>query len=150
MTMYRINVIGTSGSGKSTFSSELSKALSIKHIEMDKVFWGKDWYWPSDDEFFSISGDRALMLLASLLIGTIAGIGISAWTLITFGRWAGEQSGVFWSSVHTGSGFTLLILPVIAFLIIKLLIAAYLQRGNTTLKSTYEGNITSINSPRKR
>lgn len=52
-TMQKINVIGTSGSGKSTFSKKLSTALDIPYIEMDSIFWGKDWYWPKDDIFFS-------------------------------------------------------------------------------------------------
>ncbi len=50
--MNKINVIGTSGSGKSTFAKALSKKLDYPHIEMDAVFWGKDWYQPNDDEFF--------------------------------------------------------------------------------------------------
>ena len=51
--MRKINVVGNSGSGKTTFGRKLAKALSIDFIEMDAVFWGKDWYWPSDDELFS-------------------------------------------------------------------------------------------------
>ena len=49
----RINVVGTSGSGKSTFCKELSKVLSLPHIEMDAIFWGPNWYWPDDEEFFA-------------------------------------------------------------------------------------------------
>ena len=48
----KINVIGTSGSGKSTFSKEIASTLKIPYIEMDKLFWGPNWYWPSDAEFF--------------------------------------------------------------------------------------------------
>ncbi|MES2474305.1 MAG: adenylate kinase [Verrucomicrobiota bacterium] len=48
----RINVVGSSGSGKSTFSKALASILEIPHIEMDALFWGPDWHWPSDDEFF--------------------------------------------------------------------------------------------------
>jgi len=59
----RINVIGTSASGKSTFSKKLADLLNSPHIEMDKIFWGPDWYWPPDEEFFknlekSISGSN--------------------------------------------------------------------------------------------
>ncbi len=49
----KINVIGTSGSGKTTYCRSLSNALGIDHIEIDSVFWGPDWYWPTDEEFFS-------------------------------------------------------------------------------------------------
>lgn len=48
----KINVVGTSGSGKSTFSKRLSQILNIPYLEMDKIFWGPNWYWPSDEEFF--------------------------------------------------------------------------------------------------
>ncbi len=48
----KINVVGTSGSGKSTFSKRLSQILKIPYVEMDKLFWGPNWYWPSDEEFF--------------------------------------------------------------------------------------------------
>ncbi|HND84631.1 MAG TPA: hypothetical protein PLU50_02435, partial [Pseudobdellovibrionaceae bacterium] len=51
--MKKINVVGTSGSGKSTFSKRLSQILEIPYIEMDQIFWGPNWYWPSDDEFFA-------------------------------------------------------------------------------------------------
>ncbi|MES2658674.1 MAG: adenylate kinase [Verrucomicrobiota bacterium] len=48
----RVNVVGCSGSGKSTFSKALADILEVRHIEMDALFWGPDWYWPSDEEFF--------------------------------------------------------------------------------------------------
>jgi len=48
----RINVVGTSGSGKTTFARQLATTLSIDYIEMDAIFWLKDWGCPSDAEFF--------------------------------------------------------------------------------------------------
>lgn len=48
----RINVVGTSGSGKSHFSRRLAAALNVPHIEMDRVFWRPNWTQPSDEEFF--------------------------------------------------------------------------------------------------
>lgn len=48
----RINVIGTSGTGKSTLARKLSERLGYPHIEMDKVFWGPNWHWPPDEVFF--------------------------------------------------------------------------------------------------
>lgn len=35
----KINVVGTSGSGKSTFSRRLAAQLAIPYIEMDALFW---------------------------------------------------------------------------------------------------------------
>ena len=49
----RINIVGTSSSGKTMFSKALSTILGINYIEMDEIFWGPNWYWPSDKEFFS-------------------------------------------------------------------------------------------------
>ena len=39
----RINVVGTSGSGKTTFARQLSQHLGIPHIELDAIQWGPDW-----------------------------------------------------------------------------------------------------------
>ncbi len=36
----RINIIGTSGSGKTTSSLELAQKLNLPLNEMEKVFWG--------------------------------------------------------------------------------------------------------------
>lgn len=53
MVMKRINVIGTSGSGKSRFSRQLAEALGYQYIEMDAIFWKPNWQKPTDEEFFS-------------------------------------------------------------------------------------------------
>ncbi len=51
-SLNKINVVGTSASGKSTFSQRLSNILNSPYIEMDKIFWGPNWSLPTDDEFF--------------------------------------------------------------------------------------------------
>ena len=48
----KINVIGTSGSGKTTFGRVLAQNLEIPFIEMDALFWEPDWGSPIDEEFF--------------------------------------------------------------------------------------------------
>ena len=48
----RVNVVGTSGSGKTMFSRKLAEGLGVACIEMDALFWGKNWEWPGDEEFF--------------------------------------------------------------------------------------------------
>lgn len=50
--MKRINVIGTTGSGKSTFSKQLAERLGYPCIHMDQLFWKPNWTEPSDEEFF--------------------------------------------------------------------------------------------------
>jgi adenylate kinase family enzyme len=49
----RINVIGTSGSGKTTFCLQLAKKLNIPHIQLDEIFWKPNWQQSTDDEFYS-------------------------------------------------------------------------------------------------
>ena len=51
--MRRINVIGTSGSGKTTFSKQLAAALAVRHIEMDTLFWQPNWRESCNEEFFA-------------------------------------------------------------------------------------------------
>lgn len=48
----KINVIGTSGSGKSTFARALAQKLEIPYIEMDSLFWKPDWKGTPDEELF--------------------------------------------------------------------------------------------------
>lgn len=48
----RINIIGTSGSGKTTFGRNLAQVLQIPFIELDAVFWGPDWSELNDSELF--------------------------------------------------------------------------------------------------
>lgn len=48
-----INVVGSSGSGKTTFSKKLAEALGVKHLEIDTFFWGANWTMAPDAEFFA-------------------------------------------------------------------------------------------------
>ena len=64
----RFNVVGTSGSGKTTFSKQLAGILAIPYVQMDALFWGPNWYEPSDDEFFP-RVERALTQHAWVLDG---------------------------------------------------------------------------------
>ncbi|GKW15514.1 hypothetical protein PEC301937_14630 [Pectobacterium carotovorum subsp. carotovorum] len=48
----RVNIIGTSGSGKSTLARRLSEKLAIPYIEMDALFWLKNWQERTDADFF--------------------------------------------------------------------------------------------------
>lgn len=51
--MQRINVVGTSGSGKTTFARELARRLRLPYIEMDALYWKPGWREPSDPEFMA-------------------------------------------------------------------------------------------------
>ena len=48
----RINVLGTAGSGKSTFSKLIAEKLSVSYIQLDELFWKPNWTESSDEEFF--------------------------------------------------------------------------------------------------
>ncbi|EPJ54414.1 MAG: adenylate kinase [Osedax symbiont Rs2] len=51
--MKKINVTGTTGSGKSTFSKRLAKQLDYPCIHMDQLFWKADWVETTDEEFIA-------------------------------------------------------------------------------------------------
>jgi adenylate kinase family enzyme len=47
----RINIRGTSGSGKSTFAAKLAARLGVTHIELDGLHHGPNWAEPTREEF---------------------------------------------------------------------------------------------------
>jgi adenylate kinase family enzyme len=47
----RVNVKGTSGSGKTTFAQELARLLVLPVFELDALHHGPDWYQPTAEEF---------------------------------------------------------------------------------------------------
>jgi len=49
--MNRISVIGTSGTGKTTFANKLAGILHIPHVELDALHWEADWV-PAPKEVF--------------------------------------------------------------------------------------------------
>ncbi|MEM8766099.1 MAG: adenylate kinase [Pseudomonadota bacterium] len=48
----RINVVGTAGSGKSTFARRLAELKGLPCVEMDALFWKPQWTEATDAEFF--------------------------------------------------------------------------------------------------
>ena len=49
----KINVVGTSGVGKSTLARRLAQELSLPYIEMDALYWLPEWQGTPDDEFYA-------------------------------------------------------------------------------------------------
>lgn len=49
----KINVVGTSGVGKSTLAKRLAALFSVPYIEMDTLYWRPDWQGVTDEEFFA-------------------------------------------------------------------------------------------------
>ena len=60
---HRINVVGTTGSGKTTMARAIADRLDLHCIELDALFWKPNWGHTPDDEFLPIvdeatRGDR--------------------------------------------------------------------------------------------
>lgn len=66
--LMKINIVGTTASGKTTFGKTLAEVIDAPFIEMDKVFWGPNWQEPPDIEFFK-NLETALMPLSWVLDG---------------------------------------------------------------------------------
>jgi len=47
--MRRVNVIGTSASGKTTLAVALAERLGVPCIELDALYWGPNWTEPLDE-----------------------------------------------------------------------------------------------------
>jgi adenylate kinase family enzyme len=47
----RINVVGTTGSGKTTVARAIAEQFGVPCIELDALFWKPDWGQTLDDEF---------------------------------------------------------------------------------------------------
>jgi adenylate kinase family enzyme len=47
----RVNVKGTSGSGKTTFARELARRLELPYLELDALHHGPNWAEPTAEEF---------------------------------------------------------------------------------------------------
>ncbi|MBI4785098.1 MAG: AAA family ATPase [Oscillatoriophycideae cyanobacterium NC_groundwater_1537_Pr4_S-0.65um_50_18] len=59
----RIHVVGTSGSGKTTFAQQIAAQLQIQHVEMDALHWDANWTNVSTEVFRerlekALTGDR--------------------------------------------------------------------------------------------
>src|SRR3954471_7110590 len=49
----RVNVVGTSGSGKTTFAEQLAAKLGSPHVDLDRLYWQANWTPASDEVFFA-------------------------------------------------------------------------------------------------
>ncbi len=52
--MQRIHVLGSAGSGKSTFARKLGERLGIPYIELDEYYWLPQWSWRADDDVIAL------------------------------------------------------------------------------------------------
>lgn len=63
----KINVVGTSGSGKSTVARQLAQKLAVPYIEMDRLYWQPNWQGTDDGEFLM----RIEQALAAAALGWV-------------------------------------------------------------------------------
>ena len=56
----RINVVGVSGSGKTTTAKHIAERLQIPHFELDALHWGPNWSEPPIDKFREIVSDSLM------------------------------------------------------------------------------------------
>lgn len=78
-SMRRINVVGTSCSGKTTLARALAARLGVGHVELDSLFWGPDWT-PIPTPTFRARLGEALAGEAWVADGGYAGVRDITWS----------------------------------------------------------------------
>jgi adenylate kinase family enzyme len=96
----RASVIGTSCSGKTTFSRRLSQLYNLEHIELDALYWLPEWQVRPLDDF------RALTLRAAageawVIDGNYHSVRDLVWGRATHIYWLNYPFPVvFWRAFH--------------------------------------------------
>jgi adenylate kinase family enzyme len=71
--MKRVLVIGSSGSGKSTFARRLGEAISVPIIHLDKLYWSPNWVGTTDEIEWQTKVERALQGDTWIIDGNYSG-----------------------------------------------------------------------------
>ena len=70
----RVSVVGSTGTGKTTFARELAGVLHVPHVELDALAWGPNWTIV-DDATFHARLDRAIQSDGWVFDGNYGGRG---------------------------------------------------------------------------
>ena len=70
----RISVVGSTGSGKTTFAFDLARRIGVPHVELDALAWGPNWTLVPED-IFKERVARAVESDAWVIDGNYAGRG---------------------------------------------------------------------------
>jgi adenylate kinase family enzyme len=74
----RINVVGTSAVGKTTFARSLAGRLGIPHVELDSLYWERDWT-EAPDEVMRDRVQRAVAADAWVVDGNYSAVRDLVW-----------------------------------------------------------------------
>ena len=76
--MRRVVVIGTTGSGKSRLAERLAARTGLRVIELDALFWGRDWQ-PAPVELFRHRVERETRTTGWIVVGNYGQVRDLVW-----------------------------------------------------------------------
>lgn len=92
----RIVVVGTSSTGKTTFASRLAKRLGIPRVELDELYWSRDWKPKPKGEFIELV-ERAIEQSSWIVDGNYSLVRNHIWSKATLVIWLNYSfPRVFW------------------------------------------------------
>jgi adenylate kinase family enzyme len=48
----KVNIVGTTGAGKTFLAKRMSEILALDYLEIDQIFWGPNWAKPTNRDFY--------------------------------------------------------------------------------------------------
>ena len=86
LVQHRVVVVGTSGCGKSTFARQLAARIDAPHIELDSLYWLRDWQ-PRDAEEFQTTVTRRVADPTWVVDGNYSSVRSIVWPRATHIIW---------------------------------------------------------------
>jgi len=98
ITGHRYVVVGTSGSGKTTFARRLAARVRAPYVELDALYWGADWK-PRPPEHFEEDVRAATDTDHWVVDGNYSAVRDALWPRATHIVWLNFSRGVVFSRV---------------------------------------------------